>query len=326
MTEYAVKQKLTELDPYRPDNNVLNYQKARDGAERIAAALTLGKTFTLQAPDSASPSDALKPRKLLGWTDAECNALLRKGIFTPATYGRIRFHHRSTQEYLTSQWLKRLLQEGCPHSEIFGLLFTEIYGVKTVIPSLKPVASWLALSQDNIRDEILKRDPLVLIQYGDPGSLPVETRCRLLQSYTTMHKTGDIANSSLDHRSLWMFAHPDLAETIRTIWNHSNDYDFRGDLVRLVREGKITACCDLVVQVAEDTEAHEYHRIVAVQALNACDNTSRLSTIADNLVRNASSSSSRIAVGFSTELFPAYLNIDQLIAIIAQTQPPARDS
>lgn len=94
----------------------------------------------------------------------------------------------------------------------------------------------------------------------------------------------------------------------------------------MVREGAITACCDLVVQVAEDTEANEYHRIVAVQALNACDNASRLSTIADKLVRNASSISSRIAVGFSTELFPTYLNIDQLIAIIAETQPPARDS
>ena len=64
MTEYAVNQKLTEHDPYRPDNNVLNFKKTRDGAERIASALTLGKTFTFQAPDSNSPTEVLDPRKL----------------------------------------------------------------------------------------------------------------------------------------------------------------------------------------------------------------------------------------------------------------------
>ena len=30
------------------------------------------------------------------WTDAERNALLRRGVFAPSTYGRIRFHHRAT--------------------------------------------------------------------------------------------------------------------------------------------------------------------------------------------------------------------------------------
>lgn len=104
MTEHAVNQKLTELDSHRPDNAVLNLKKAREGAERIAAALTLGKIFTLQAPDSSFTPDVLDPRKLLpAWTDAEHNALLRRGIFAPATYGRVRFHHRSTQEYLTAR-------------------------------------------------------------------------------------------------------------------------------------------------------------------------------------------------------------------------------
>lgn len=288
--------------------------------------MTLGKTYTLQAPDSSSSVDILDPRKLLDWTDAECNALLRKGIFAPATYGRIRFHHRSTQEYLTAQWLNRLLQKGCPRSEIFSLLFTEIYGVKVVIPSLKPIVAWLALYQDDIRDEILKRDPLILIQYGDPGSISIEARCRLLESYAKLHKTGDIANDSLDHRALWMFSHADLSETIRKVWNYYNYSDFRGDLIRLIREGAITACCDLVVQVAEDEDTNDYHRIIAVQALNACNNTTSLSAIADKLVQSASSTSARVASGFATELFPNYLDVDQLIALITDTLPPIRDS
>jgi len=327
MTEHAVNQKLTERDPHRTDNDILNLKKAREGAEQIAAALTLGKTFTLQAPDSSPSADVLQPGKLLPeWTDAERNALLRRGIFAPATYGRVRFHHRSTQEYLTAQWLKRLLQQGCPRSEVFKLLFAEVYGVKTVIPSLKPIAAWLALSQDDIRDEILKRDPLILIQHGDPGSVPVETRCRLLHAYAEKHETGDIANDSLDHRALWMFAHPDLAITIREVWHRYDRDDFRGDLIRLIREGAMDACKDLAAQVAEDTEAPDYHRIVAIQALNNCNSKTTLSTIAEKLVRDVPNISAKLAAGFACELFPSYLNVEQLITLIADTQLPARDS
>jgi hypothetical protein len=328
MTEHAVNQKLAERDPHRADNDILNFQEAREGAERIAAALTLGKTFILQAPDSTPSTDVLQPGKLLPeWTDAERNALLRRGIFAPATYGRIRFHHRSTQEYLTAQWLNRLLQQGCPRSKIFKLLFAEVYGVKTVVPSLKPIAAWLALiNQDDIRDEILKRDPLILIQYGDPDSVPIETRCRLLHAYAEKHEIGDIANDSLDHRALWMFAHPDLASTIREVWHRYDRDDLHGDLIRLIREGAIAACSDLARQVAEDVEANEYHRIVAVQALNKFNSTTTLSTIAEKLIQDTSSISARLAAGFVKELFPDYLNIEQLMAFIADNQAPARNT
>jgi len=108
------------------------------------------------------------------WNDAERNALLRRGIFAPSTYGRIRFHHRSTQEYLTAQWLDRLLRSNCPREEVWNLIFAERYGVETVVPSLRPATAWLALWHPDIRDEVLRREPLVLIRDGDPGSLPLD--------------------------------------------------------------------------------------------------------------------------------------------------------
>src|ERR1700730_3118987 len=50
MTEASIAAKLREPDPYRVDNDALTPQKARQGAERLAGALTLAKTFTLVAP------------------------------------------------------------------------------------------------------------------------------------------------------------------------------------------------------------------------------------------------------------------------------------
>ncbi|MCH7660503.1 MAG: hypothetical protein IH933_07905, partial [Euryarchaeota archaeon] len=177
-------------------------RKARDGAAHIAAGLTLGQSFTLRAPaqepDPELAAGALDANKLLAdWTDGEGATLLRRGIFTPATYGRIRFHQRSTQEFLTAQWFHSQLEQGCPKEVVFQILFNDIYGVKTIVPSVRPAAAWLALWHDDVRGEILNRDPLMLIQYGDPGSLPLETRRELLHAYARMDKAGDIADDTL---------------------------------------------------------------------------------------------------------------------------------
>jgi hypothetical protein len=51
MVEHGVTTKLREIESYRGDSDVLSPAKAREGAERIAAALIFGKSFTLRAPD-----------------------------------------------------------------------------------------------------------------------------------------------------------------------------------------------------------------------------------------------------------------------------------
>lgn len=331
MTQHAVDQKLSEPDSFRPDNDVLTLERAREGAMRIAAALTLGKTFTVRSPavgfDPGLVTGTLDTRKLLSeWSDAERNSLLRRGLFAPATYGRIRFHQRTTQEYLAAQWLNNLLKKGCPNSKVFNVLFSEIYGVKTVVPSLKPVAAWLSLFPHNndLRAEVIKREPLILIQHGDPGSLPVETRRTLLQTYAKKINTGNISNESIEYRSLWMFSHPDLAETISKTWRTCTLYYFRLTLLKLVREGRICACADLISKVAKNRNADDYHRIVALQALDKCKIDKDLLLIADNLLKAANTTSAILASELACELFPKYLNIEQLVVLIIKTQPPTK--
>jgi hypothetical protein len=244
MTEAAVAAKLNEPDKYRPDNTDLTVAKARKGAERLATAMTLAKTFTLiapgQEPDPTLASGALDPAALMSdWTLAESNALLRRGIFAPSTYGRIRFHHRSTQEYLTACWLKRLIDNGCQRSEIFRLIFTDRYGVETVVPSLRSAAAWLALHYSDVRDEIIRREPLMLITYGDPAALSTETKTSVLVNFARKHAAGEIADDSIDRRALGLFGSPDLSDAIHEAWKINSRLDFRVDLIRLVREGRI---------------------------------------------------------------------------------------
>jgi hypothetical protein len=330
MSEEFARFKLVETDRYRPDNSVLPYSKARAGAECLAAALTLGKSFTLlapgQEPDPSLTSGALDPIALLeGWTVAECNALLRRGIFEPSTYGRVRFHHRSTQEYLTAKWLQRLLDKG-RRSEIFKLIFAERYGVETVVPSLRPAAAWLALANPDIRDEIIRREPLLLIQQGDPAGLPLDARAALLLCFATRHAAGEISDDRIDRREISVFASPDLADTIRKAWKINKRLDFRTDLLRLIREGRISPCVDLAYSMARDTAARDYNRIVGVQALVACEATQEIDGVVKLLTNEAHLATPNLAAEFALALFPKHLTLGQLLSLIRKSKKPGKFS
>ena len=327
MVEHGILRKLKEPDRYRPDNEALSSEKAREGADRIAAALTLAKSFTLRAPgydsDPGLAAGALDPAAILDdWTDAQRNALLRCGIFTPATYGRVRFHHRSTQEYLMGSWLDRLLHASGLREEIWDLFFADRYGVKTVVPSLRPAAAWLSLSHDDIRDEIIAREPLVLMGYGDPKSLSIDVRARLLAAYAVKQAKDEIADDGLDNRDVWMFADLRLADAIRETWNANPKAQFRANLLRFIREGSITACADLARGVALDRQAHYFHRVVALQALVACKDTAALTAAVRDLMDEAANLPSRLSVEAATTLYPDHLSLVELFILIEQVRPP----
>ena len=331
MVEHSIDRKLQERDQFRGDSAILALTKARAGAERLAAALTFGKSFTLRAPgsdpDPSLAAGALDPAEILDdWSDAERAALLRRGIFAPATYGRIRFHHRSSQEYLAALWLHRLLEANCPRSEIWDLLLAERYGVETVVPSLRPEAVWLSLRHPDCRDEILRREPLLLIRHGDPRSLPLETKERLLAVYGAKHAAGEISDDTLDNRSIGMFTDPKLAKAIQKAWKVNSRDDFRLDLLRLIRDGAISACNGIARKVALDVAAPDYQRIVALEALKATHDEKALSAAAEQLIGNASRIKARIAAYFARTLFPEHLSVDELFAIIAKLPPPSENS
>jgi hypothetical protein len=331
MLDHSISRKLTERDAFRPDNETISPEEAREGAERLAGALTFGKSFTLRAPghdpDPSLAAGALDAKDILpDWTDARRNALLRRGIFVPATYGRIRFHHRTTQEYLAARWLHRLLNNNCPRAEIFQLLFAERYGVETVVPSLRAEAAWLSLWHPDIQSEIIRREPLTLVAYGDPGSLSISARQQLLQSYAVKEAAAQSSDERLEPRALWMFADEQLAPAIRKAWQTNSRDDFRFDLLRLIREGAVKGAASLARPVALGKTANEHHRIVAVQAAAACGDDTTLAAVAKSLLRKPETLSPRLASSLSLVLYPNQLTTSDLLKIIEKSQPPSRYS
>jgi hypothetical protein len=105
-------------------------------------------------------------------------------------------------EYLTAQWLLHLLESGKSWHAVEGLLFTHRYGLDVVVPSMRPMAAWLALWDDRIRDRILTTAPEILIEHGDPSRLPVDIRSRLLEQFASLDGGGSDIGASFDIASV----------------------------------------------------------------------------------------------------------------------------
>jgi hypothetical protein len=327
MTEEGIKRKLREEDAFRPDGALLSPEQARRGAERLAAALVLAKTFTIKAPaQEADPSlarGAIDSRDVLGdWDQAAINALLRTGLFAPGTYGRVRFHHRSTQEYLAACWLRWLVESNnCPLTEVLRLLFVEPYGVPTVVPSLRAVAAWLSLWIPTVREQVVAREPVTLIAHGDPKSLSLSVRERLLEVYAKLDAAGNLNAERLDFRAAWMFSSPDLGNAVRMAWQANDRSEFRMHLLEFIEEGRIKTCVGLARQTALDVDAEPWHRVAATRALTACADNKGLRDVAKLVKAAPDRLSARIAPHFAKLLFPNYLNTDELIDLMDRSEP-----
>ena len=315
-------------DPERPDRGVLADTKARLGAERLALALALTRTRTIRSPDQTLDSrradGVLDAATILpDWTPAERQALLRRALFDPATYGRVRFHHRSVQEYLAAQRLRALHEAGMSTKALFRLLFAERYGVEVVFPSMREIAAWLALQIDAVHKELIRREPETLVSLGDPGSLDLAARREVLRAFAARYGRGDWRGLNIPFTEVRRLAHPDLATVIRECWGNgpTND-EVRKLLIHLIRLGPVEVCADLAHDVALDTAASEYHRILAIEALLACGWKECVRDLAGAMLTEPTSWPDRIVHGIAPDLFPEIITADELVALMERTREP----
>jgi len=315
-------------DPDRPDSDVLPDNKARNGAERLALALALTRTCTIQSPEQSLETrraeGVLDPSEILqDWTEAERQALLRRALFDPATYGRVRFHHRSVQEYLAARRLKSLRDSGMSVKTLQGFFFAERYGIHVVIPSMQAIAAWLALWDEDVRRELMEREPETLLSMGDPESLPLEAKAVLVRAFATAYGTGGWRGIHIPIDETKRLAHPELAGDIRDIWGDgpTND-DVRELLLELIWQGEIEGCADIAKSTANNAELPPQHRIIAIRALMSCNQSATVRSIVESMLVDHDKWPDRVIHGAVLDLFPGIVTAEELVKLIERTPEP----
>lgn len=324
MTEAAISKRLRERDT-RPKQGMLSVDKAREGAERLAAAMTLARKFTIGVPDDGVVStDSIDPALTLAdWNAADRAALLDLGIFAPASFGRIRFHHRSVIEFLTATWLHRLIKAGkLSVAAMMRILVNDPFGVATIAPSLRAAAAWLAADVPQLRDYLIEHEPLVLIAHGDPTRLPIETRATLLLRLAARSAEGAVPDHWLDDHALWMFGDVALGPALREAWAQYGETSFRFQLLRLIELAQIPDCEALLRQCAMDAAAENAVRIAAANAMARIQDVTGLRAVADAMLAAPKVFGPRLAPGLAMACFPVALSVDELLRLVDETEPP----
>ena len=310
-----VRVKLLPRDD-RPEPAELSVEKAIEGASRLALAVQMTRRLTIRhsaASDVFDGEAALDPAIILSdWQAKERKALLERPLFGFASYGRVRFHHRSVAEYLAAERLITLRRQGMSFRALKRLLFAETKGKMIVRPSKRPVAGWLALQEDGIFELLRDNEPAVLLDEGDPEALTQKQRNQALRAYAERYGTGGWRGLQVPSIQVHRFASKELADEIDRIWRSGvENPDVREILISLIEAGRIEACADIVFNITQDIAASETERIKGIDALVALDDE-RLEFIASSIADADDLWPDRMARGAILRLFPKYMSVAQL--------------
>lgn len=302
----------------------LSPDKALEGASRLALAALLTRKLTIrlsvEADRGGEPGGALYPEMLLhDWTPQERETLLERALFGFASYGRVRFHHRSVLEFLAAQYLGRRLRQGIPIKAVKRLLFAETQqNDKVIRPTMRPVAAWLAASQPTIFSEVRDREPNVLLDHADPESLTLTQRIDALRAYVKLYGAGGWRGLQVPQVQIHRFATPDLEEQVLQLWGEGiESLEVRELLLDLIGAGPMPACADIAHTVAIDELAADGERLDAITALARLGD-SRIELLAQSMEQAQAQAiwPDSVVRGAVVRLFPLFFTPDRLCGIL----------
>lgn len=334
MTEFNIGIKLTETNPKHGKTSQLSPDKARAGAEKIAAALTFSRCNNIALPDpkttSSTPSvHTLDAKALLSDWDPnnEVESLLRRALFDEATYGRARIHHRSVREYLTARWLLKLLQQGKSRRSVEQLIFANRYGLEVVIPSMKPIAAWLALWDERICQRLCNIAPEILIGYGDPSQLPISIREKLLCNFAEVCPSNQFYDESIDLSAVRRLADSRLASTIiRLLEEHRLNEVARNLLLRMIWQGEIKECSDISLTFALDTSMDQYTRLCGIRAVGVCGTRGQQQRLVTAILSEEESCDVKLISAVCEQFFPLSVSVEALLETLEKVPSPMQFS
>ncbi|PHS24978.1 MAG: hypothetical protein COA83_06865 [Methylophaga sp.] len=327
LLEHSIPQKLTEREE-RQSHALLSLSKARAGAETIAAAAILCKKFNILVPDTDinNESESLNIKVLLpDWSAQEQNALLNLPIFDGATYGHIRFHHRTTTEYLCACWLQQRMHDQLPYPDLEDILFMQVHDKWIVRPALLAVSTWIATLGENpwnkrVRTFLLENNPESFLQFGEPRNLITDDLKRLLHSLIAKYEGRQDVGLATENYQLLALAQPVLANELAiSIQDKSISDDIRIEMIQAIRDGGVTQCNDALLNIM-DSDNSAYIQHYATKTLSELATTAQLEKL-HSIAQQKQQLPSMLCAYLCEALYPKIINPEQFLSLIEKISP-----
>lgn len=269
--QYNIEQRLKESHTLDRKSIPISFEKLIEGAQRLAAAVVLTRKSDIGVPVLQQTKDSLNASSILSeWSNNEISRLLESGIFNDIIYGAVRFRHRDICEFLAAKWFSKLLNADDRHS-VENLFFREQFGEKIVVPTLRPILPWLILLDEKICQDVVKLQPEIAFESGDPSQLSIQIRKQLFSQFVERIAKNLDDRTVRDNDSIAKIANSDLEEEVLSlIQTYSENDDVIFFLGRMVWQGKFTKCISLLKPMALDSIRSMYSRRVSTRAIMAC--------------------------------------------------------
>ena len=171
LIEANISNRLQEFnESYEAAGEVLSVDQLHAGAIELAAAAEFGGCafFTLDLSVTPTAGEMAPHTVLADWPPTAVRRLLATAVFDEASFGRVKFHHRSIREFLAAQWVARQLALGVPLQRLQGLFAGCPFGQPVLITARRASLSWLAAINVTAREWVVRAFPEILLFEGDP--------------------------------------------------------------------------------------------------------------------------------------------------------------
>ena len=151
-----------------------------DAAGRLCAIFLLsGAAGYASDPDQAD--DDYLDIDRCGYDRNTLLQALSTKLFTAAAEGRFKPVHRHLAAFLAARHIERLIADGSrlPRGRVLALICGED---GTVVTEHRGLSAWLAALCRDARPDLIERDPIGVVSYGDVRSFTTDEKCTLLVS------------------------------------------------------------------------------------------------------------------------------------------------
>ncbi len=141
--------------------------------------------------------------------------------------------HRQIAEFLGARYLAKLVCDGLPPGRILALM-SGFDGM--IVTELRGLGAWLAALNEPVREELIERDPLGIVLYGDVARFSKENKLQILKSLKRIGEKNPwfIGTMKFDSRLRDLITADLEDEILAFLDNPSRDFDQQSILRFLV--------------------------------------------------------------------------------------------
>ncbi|MDE0284283.1 MAG: hypothetical protein OXN26_07010 [Gammaproteobacteria bacterium] len=242
-----------------------------DAASRLCAIqLLTGNIGWNTSPGNMNERGYISCSQVTGSNRLPYTRVLESKLFEGIAENRVAPVHRHIAEFLAARYLADLINDGLPVGRVFSLISGH---ASTIVSELRGLSAWLAVHSKSCRMELIKRDPLGTVLYGDVRNFTIGEKCRLLEhleqeannnpwfirALQSTHRIGEVAT-------------PDMEDVFLEYLDGTNRDDARQTFVSLLllslRHGQLlSGTTDILIKIVRDGKWKQYIRSDALRTL-----------------------------------------------------------